>query len=185
MVATHVMHTLCAARRHSSSVCAVQIMSSATSEEVNFILLNINCAAFVEVCGPSTLDMLTEPEQRLPELTVLARSVSSTNMNACCSMSTTHANLHLGHAHGAQQSPDLQCWPGPSTLIGRGPSLLDGCQSSRKCAALLGTAMSPCLLALLPEEASTVRLPMQQSCFTPAGTQQSRPDPDALPPSHA
>ena len=59
-------------------------MSSATSEEVNFILLNINCAAFVEVCGPSTLDMLTEPEQRLAELTVLARSVSSTNTYLCC-----------------------------------------------------------------------------------------------------
>lgn len=58
-------------------------MSSATSEEVNFILLNINCAAFVEVCGPNTLDMLTEPEQRLPELTVLARSEFIADTNAC------------------------------------------------------------------------------------------------------
>lgn len=57
----------------------VQVLVTAGKEELNFILLNVNCAALAEVVSRVTMDMLTGsgPGQRLPELQVLTRSPSS------------------------------------------------------------------------------------------------------------
>ena len=51
------------------------MLAEAETEELNFILLNINCSALAEVVSRPTMDMLTGSDQRLPELHVLARSV--------------------------------------------------------------------------------------------------------------
>lgn len=51
----------------------VQVLANADKEELNFILLNVNCAALAEVVSRITMDMLTGSEQRLPELQVLTR----------------------------------------------------------------------------------------------------------------
>ncbi len=55
--------------------CGIQVLAEAETEELNFILLNINCSALAEVVSRPTMDMLTGSDQRLPELHVLARSV--------------------------------------------------------------------------------------------------------------
>lgn len=55
----------------------VQVLATADTEELNFILLNVNCAALAEVVSQITMEMLTGPDQRLPELQVLARLVST------------------------------------------------------------------------------------------------------------
>ena len=54
----------------------VQVLVTADKEELNFILLNVNCAALAEVVSRITMDMLTGSgsAQRLPELQVLTRS---------------------------------------------------------------------------------------------------------------
>lgn len=51
-----------------------QVLAKAEMEELNFILLNINCSALAEVMSRPTMDMLTGADQRLPELHVLTRS---------------------------------------------------------------------------------------------------------------
>ncbi|KAL3156916.1 hypothetical protein ABBQ38_001178 [Trebouxia sp. C0009 RCD-2024] len=51
-----------------------QVLATADTEELNFILLNVNCAALAEVVSQITMEMLTGPDQRLPELQVLARA---------------------------------------------------------------------------------------------------------------
>ncbi len=51
------------------------MLAEAETEELNFILLNINCSALAEVVSRPTMDMLTGSDQRLPELHVLARLV--------------------------------------------------------------------------------------------------------------
>ena len=58
-----------------SITCRVQVLAEAETEELNFIVLNINCSALAEVVSRPTMDMLTGSDQRLPELHVLARSV--------------------------------------------------------------------------------------------------------------
>ena len=50
------------------------MLAEAETEELNFIVLNINCSALAEVVSRPTMDMLTGSDQRLPELHVLARS---------------------------------------------------------------------------------------------------------------
>ena len=50
-----------------------QVLASAETEELNFILLNVNCSALAEVLSRVTMDMLTGSDQRLPELQVLTR----------------------------------------------------------------------------------------------------------------
>lgn len=64
-----------AANHKQSATCRVQVLAEAETEELNFILLNINCSALAEVVSRPTMDMLTGSDQRLPELHVLARSV--------------------------------------------------------------------------------------------------------------
>ena len=56
-----------------------QVLVTADKEELNFILLNVNCAALAEVVSRITMDMLTGSglDQRLPDLQVLARLASS------------------------------------------------------------------------------------------------------------
>ena len=54
----------------------VQVLATADTEELNFILLNVNCAALAEVVSQVTMEMLTGPDKRLPELQVLTRLVS-------------------------------------------------------------------------------------------------------------
>ncbi|DBA92139.1 hypothetical protein WJX77_008470 [Trebouxia sp. C0004] len=51
-----------------------QVLAEAETEELNFIVLNINCSALAEVVSRPTMDMLTGSDQRLPELHVLARA---------------------------------------------------------------------------------------------------------------
>ena len=46
---------------------------TAEAGELNFILLNVNCATLAEVVSGRTMDMLTASDQRLPDLQVLAR----------------------------------------------------------------------------------------------------------------
>lgn len=58
------------------------MLATADTEELNFILLNVNCAALAEVVSRVTMEMLTCPDQRLPELQVLTRLVSSTLFSA-------------------------------------------------------------------------------------------------------
>ena len=50
-----------------------QVLSSAEADELNFILLNINCSTLAEVASVTTMDMLTGSDQRLPELQILTR----------------------------------------------------------------------------------------------------------------
>ena len=71
-----------------SVTCRVQVLAEAETEELNFIVLNINCSALAEVVSRPTMDMLTGSDQRLPELHVLARS----NLHAVCT--SVHAYNH-------------------------------------------------------------------------------------------
>jgi hypothetical protein len=41
--------------------------------DLNYVLLNVNTAALVEVSGRHTMEMLTSPQQRLPELRIVTR----------------------------------------------------------------------------------------------------------------
>lgn len=50
-----------------------QILSGCSSRDLNYVLLNITTAALVEVAGHHTMEMLTSPQQRLPELRVVTR----------------------------------------------------------------------------------------------------------------
>ena len=53
-----------------------QILEKASAEELNFILLNINCSALLEVmevASHQTLEMLMEPEGRLYSLNIVGR----------------------------------------------------------------------------------------------------------------
>lgn len=50
-----------------------QVLNSADEEELNFVLCTVNCAMLVEVAKVETMDMLTAPEHRLHELTLMAR----------------------------------------------------------------------------------------------------------------
>ena len=67
----------------------VQVLVTASKEELNFILLNVNCAALAEVVSRVTMDMLTgsAPGQRLPELQALTRSAPPCCHLDCCNES--------------------------------------------------------------------------------------------------
>ena len=50
-----------------------QVLSTATEEELSYMLLHINCPALVEVADGAIMQLLTSPQHRLPDLTTLAR----------------------------------------------------------------------------------------------------------------
>lgn len=41
--------------------------------DLNYVLVHINTAALVEVAGRHTMELLTSPQQRLPELRIVTR----------------------------------------------------------------------------------------------------------------
>lgn len=49
------------------------MLSGLNQSDLNYVLVHINTAALFEVAGPLTMDMLTSPRQRLPEITTLSR----------------------------------------------------------------------------------------------------------------
>ncbi|KAK9909002.1 hypothetical protein WJX75_005921 [Coccomyxa subellipsoidea] len=51
-----------------------EIVSGCSTMDLNYVLLNINTAALVEVSGRHTMEMLTSPQQRLPELRIVTRA---------------------------------------------------------------------------------------------------------------
>jgi hypothetical protein len=51
--------------------------------DLNYVLLNINTAALVEVAGHHTMELLTSPQQRLPELRIVTRSVQDLPILEC------------------------------------------------------------------------------------------------------
>jgi len=50
-----------------------QVLSACSTMDLNYVLLNVNTAALVEVSGRHTMEMLTSPQQRLPELRIVTR----------------------------------------------------------------------------------------------------------------
>ena len=50
-----------------------QVLSGLNSNDLNYVLVHINTAALFEVAGQHTMEMLTSPQQRLPEITTLTR----------------------------------------------------------------------------------------------------------------
>ena len=54
------------------SAC-LQVLSSATPDELNFMLLNTSCPALVEVADGAIMQLLTSPRHRLYELSVVTR----------------------------------------------------------------------------------------------------------------
>jgi hypothetical protein len=55
----------------------LQVLNSADEEELNYVLCTVNCAMLVEVAKVETMDMLTAPEHRLHELTLMTRRAAA------------------------------------------------------------------------------------------------------------
>ncbi|BDA41955.1 hypothetical protein COCOBI_02-7530 [Coccomyxa sp. Obi] len=51
-----------------------EVLSGCSTMDLNYVLLNVNTAALVEVSGRHTMEMLTSPQQRLPELRIVTRA---------------------------------------------------------------------------------------------------------------
>ncbi|KAK9810420.1 hypothetical protein WJX72_010416 [[Myrmecia] bisecta] len=51
-----------------------EVLRTAEADELNYILVTINMAAFVEVAKQDTMTMLCSPDHRLPHLTTLSRA---------------------------------------------------------------------------------------------------------------
>ena len=54
-------------------LACLQVLSSATADELNYMLLHTNCPALVEVADGAIMQLLTSPRSRLYELSVMAR----------------------------------------------------------------------------------------------------------------
>ena len=52
---------------------AAQVLSGLNHSDLNYVLVHINTAALFEVAGRHTMELLTSPQQRLPDLTTLTR----------------------------------------------------------------------------------------------------------------
>ena len=104
------------ANSKKSTLCNLQVLAEAETEELNFILLNINCSALAEVVSRPTMDMLTGSDQRLPELHVLARSalqavyslhhIMLTGVSVCASLEQEPVSLKSRHRPIATCSDD-------------------------------------------------------------------------------
>ena len=70
------------------SATPLQVLNSADEEELNYILCTVNCAMLVEVAKVETMDMLTAPEHRLHELTLMTRRAAA---RICSTRSTCRA----------------------------------------------------------------------------------------------
>ena len=62
--------------------------------DLNYVLLNVNTAALVEVSGRHTMEMLTSPQQRLPELRIVTRCPGSAAELAPLQTSSCPAKPH-------------------------------------------------------------------------------------------
>ena len=51
----------------------MQVLSTATVDELNYMLLYTSCPALLEVADGAIMQLLTSPLHRLPDLTTLAR----------------------------------------------------------------------------------------------------------------
>ena len=61
----------------------MQVLSSATVDELNYMLLHTSCPALVEVADGAIMQLLTSPLHRLPDVSTMARYF------VCCAMCCT------------------------------------------------------------------------------------------------
>ena len=71
------------------------MLSGLNHSDLNYVLVHINTAALFEVAGRHTMELLTSPQQRLPDLTTLTRRA----FFRACSQPVLEALLRGLHMH--------------------------------------------------------------------------------------